>query len=1164
MRLRELILERYGPFTDRRLLFRADARLHVVHGANEAGKSSALAAVSDLLFGIPERTPFGFVHPMNELKIGAEIVDRAGGSLAFFRHKRRKNPLTDPAGQPIGDDTLVPYLAGLSREVFERAFGISAERLREGAREMLDASGETGATLFAAASGLRGLNALRQTLEEDADSIFSDRRGKDRRFYVAKDRYAVADKALREVVFGQSKFRQLLSEIDSADAGYRAGQDQRRTIQAERAGLERLMRLEPVVARIDKLKARLEQHADLPPVDPGFAARLRAALDGVEATDRARATARSWVDEAERERAALVVDERLIAKAAAIETLREEAGVVAAARRELPGVEAEVGRIRVDLAALATGLGLGEPGALRARQPTVAAMALVRRLSADGRKLADTLERLDRDNSEQSSTVARLESARAALGDAPDPRPLRERLAAFRPTLRRLDDRETLVHSIDEKARTLREQTGRLSPAVGDLALLAAVPWPDGPRIERFRSERDELTNENRDLSERRTKAMAARVTAEANLARLAAGGPVPTREAIEAARAERDHLWASVRARLEAGEAPEADMPDRSAPIEALEAAIIEADRLADAAVRDAERVAEHALASSSLAAADAETEALERAAADLERRWAGFHQAWTDAWSAAGIAPTMPADMARWANQLATLLERREALEADHARLTSIDADLAQIRDPLTRLAMDAGVPSPEGGPARLLAALETRLEALDRGRAAVLELGSRLDAAREGLNKLNDERERTKTARDHWAEAWGPAVALLLLGPSATHDEADATLAAWERLPNLLKGLDDGERRALGMSTEIKAFDDAVAALVEAVAPELDGYPPELAAKTLLERLKLEREAATRRTGLARRLADANAAEKTAKDNAVRAADELEQRLDALGLEANPTPSDLAHLADRLAEREAIGSDLDRRERELADGPDATDLVSIRATLAGFDPIAAKLRLEELDLDDQRATEAMNAAYAAREDALRRKGALETTFAAELARQQMLGAETELAEAARDWMVLRLARHLVDATIARHRESARDPLMARAGALLARLTGGAFAEIGEDIDEKDKPRLVAVRADRRTVAVEGLSEGTRDQFLLALRLAHIEHYARHAEPPPFIADDIFATFDEARTAHGLEALADIGDSLQPIVFTHHRHVADIALQRLGDRVDIVQLDI
>ena len=63
-----------------------------------------------------------------------------------------------------------------------------------------------------------------------------------------------------------------------------------------------------------------------------------------------------------------------------------------------------------------------------------------------------------------------------------------------------------------------------------------------------------------------------------------------------------------------------------------------------------------------------------------------------------------------------------------------------------------------------------------------------------------------------------------------------------------------------------------------------------------------------------------------------------------------------------------------------------------------------------------------------------------------------------------------------------------------------------------------------------------MHALSEGARDQLYLALRLAYVEDYASRAEPPPFVGDDLFASFDDVRTAHGLRALAAIGETVQP----------------------------
>jgi uncharacterized protein YhaN len=160
------------------------------------------------------------------------------------------------------------------------------------------------------------------------------------------------------------------------------------------------------------------------------------------------------------------------------------------------------------------------------------------------------------------------------------------------------------------------------------------------------------------------------------------------------------------------------------------------------------------------------------------------------------------------------------------------------------------------------------------------------------------------------------------------------------------------------------------------------------------------------------------------------------------------------------------------------------------------------------------------------------------------------------------AREWSVLRIGSLLLETALEKHRASRADPLLTRAGALFHALTGAAYAGIGQQYNDGDEARLVARRADGETVPIEGLSEGARDQFYLALRLAYVEDYAARAEPAPFIVDDIFASFDDARTRHALETLAALGEGAQPIVFTHHRHVVDIAIAALGASVDVIEL--
>ena len=61
MRLLRLHLQAFGPFTGRILdLARGGARLALIYGPNEAGKSATLRAIGDLRFGVPQLSADNF------------------------------------------------------------------------------------------------------------------------------------------------------------------------------------------------------------------------------------------------------------------------------------------------------------------------------------------------------------------------------------------------------------------------------------------------------------------------------------------------------------------------------------------------------------------------------------------------------------------------------------------------------------------------------------------------------------------------------------------------------------------------------------------------------------------------------------------------------------------------------------------------------------------------------------------------------------------------------------------------------------------------------------------------------------------------------------------------------------------------------------------------
>jgi uncharacterized protein YhaN len=148
------------------------------------------------------------------------------------------------------------------------------------------------------------------------------------------------------------------------------------------------------------------------------------------------------------------------------------------------------------------------------------------------------------------------------------------------------------------------------------------------------------------------------------------------------------------------------------------------------------------------------------------------------------------------------------------------------------------------------------------------------------------------------------------------------------------------------------------------------------------------------------------------------------------------------------------------------------------------------------------------------------------------------------------------------MIGAAMTRLRQARQEPLMARAGQLFATLTGGSYLELGQAFDESDIPYLIGRRAGDAEIKINEMSDGARDQLYFALRLAYVEDFAARAEPPPFLADDLFASFDDERTASGLRALAGIEERVQPILFTHHRFVVETAMRELGDAADVLEI--
>ena len=223
MRILSLDLERFGAFGGVRFDFRPDARVHVVYGVNGAGKVDGAGGGRRAALRPSPQAAWAALSLRVSLRRKRSArrrrdCRRDGRTLRFRRRKGTKNTLLDADDKPIPEDSLAPFLGAVGEEVFRRSFGLDAAALREGGETMLSAEGDLGASMIAAASGLRGLTDLRRNLESEADLVFAPRAARDRRFYQALERFEAARKAIRDKELLVDKWRKLNADIGALDA----------------------------------------------------------------------------------------------------------------------------------------------------------------------------------------------------------------------------------------------------------------------------------------------------------------------------------------------------------------------------------------------------------------------------------------------------------------------------------------------------------------------------------------------------------------------------------------------------------------------------------------------------------------------------------------------------------------------------------------------------------------------------------------------------------------------------------------------------------------------------------------------------------------------------------------------------------------------------------
>jgi uncharacterized protein YhaN len=1148
VRLLELRLLAFGPFAGETIdLAEGGAMLELLHGPNEAGKSTALRAITDLLYGVPATTPDAHRHAPAELRIGGRLLDARGAELAVVRRKGRKDTLLDPAGRPLDETALARSLGGVGRSLFLTMFGLDHRTLREGAQALLRAEGALGESLFDA-GGARGVQAVLERLRRECDAIYKPR-GQSPALNETLARFKEAKKRVALASLSAEGFSTQKQALEEARAEHAILVGERQALGAEQHRLLRALAVLPFLAKRRELSGRLAALADAPPLGPEARERRLGSLRAVEEANRDDARLADEIAALERRRDALEIPETLLDLEEAVVTdLELRVGGHRQAQRDLPRRLGELAALEQQAAALWRALGR-EPSP-DAALPGVDAStgARVERLGAEHAALASTLTHLDREIAEHAGGAALLARRAAALGAPTDLGPLRTALGRARRAgdldeicARRRSDADAM------RARALRCLGSLALDADLDVRAATALPVPPVETLAHFATRWDGLEAETRTLEAETRTLERAEARTEHAWGELTAAGDVPSEAELDAARVERSLLWNGLRPALGGARARPG-----SEQIAAFEAAVARADSLADRLRREAARVSTHARLASEQRRLSATRSALESERAALGGRRAALEQAWAGLWAEVPVAARSPAEMQGWRERFAGLVDIAAALDGAEREAAIAHERRAELARELGEALASVRVAPLRGGDALapVVDAAEAalaRLEARERERAQ-LEDGHAALAAQE--TRLGAARKQAERERAAWSRAWSEAVARIGLAPTTTVEEAIAVLATLRELGGKEREVAELRRRIRGMERDAAELEGDVGALVSARAPELGERPPEVAAAELVRRWRHAQRSHDERTRLEDEI-EARRTERAAVAERRRAAEgDLAALMRLAGV---ATPEALAQAEERALERAAVTAQRIEVEDALLAAGEGASLEQIEAMARGVEPDRVRARLDEIEdrccaLNDDI-------------DALSRRIGTTQSGLAHLeshagAADAAADAETALASVARlgrRYLHARLAVLVLEQEMERYRQEHQGPVLARAAELFSELTLGAWRSLRGELDEHDQAVLRCVRANGATVDVAALSDGTRDQLYLGLRLASIERYAARATAMPLVLDDVLIHFDDERAAAALAVLQRFTSVTQILFFTHHARIVELARQTL-----------
>ncbi len=1161
MKINTFKLLAYGPFTDKVLDFSgSDFGLHVVYGLNEAGKSTAMRALIGLFYGFGHIVADDWLHDYKKLAVGASLDFLDGEVLNLSRYKRRKNDLiNDDTGEPFEQAKLDLHLGKMGRENFEHAFGISHYSLRQGVDSVLAAGGDLGHALFAATSGLNTLKQVMVKLEDKHNQLFTPRK-KTATINAGISQLNKLRKEQRDASAGHRQWKLMKSRLDDLQSQEKEVIKRLSELTAEISLFARYRDALKYVTKLDKLQNDLKDIGPVPELPLNFRERRIEAQVEIQGAKQAELDLIRSVTETTEEIDELTFDNQLVGNASIIEDLAKDASLHAKGVTDSISLKAEIDLLRESaeksLKGLRSDLTLEVSDNLRLSKPEKG------KISRLGIKRAALKTEVTEAKNAFENSVKSLESAKSKLSSLGKPKDTNE----LEGCLERASEFGKLEHRISEVRAEIAKLTDQADADIesiglwaGNLDALEKMPIPSEETMRRFEvdlAELDQKLMETEKKTANHEEQLEEKQKALENLTRVK---ELPGIDDLRDHRGLRDKGWRSVRGVWLSGEEPDpeflAAFPGNIDLANAYEHSVAKADDTADILREDAEAVAKADALRGEIDVLKEKLVTDKAGYRTIEENQRTLWDEWVKIWEPLGITALPPREMASWAGRVVELRRRAADIRDRKVSMSLLKNNLDNLNKDMQSAMIRLVVSVPENiSYASVLDVAKRIARDHEQLRNKRRELKNRIKEVEQDIDINKQRWNQAEQAFKAWTKDWAEAITPLDFGSDSRPEEIGEFILA---LDDVFADLDEAKskkNRIENIRRDYQGYSKRVFDIVDHLAPDLKGRMPEKTATELNARLATDKDRRKDRLRLE------NEKKKKASEQS-KVKERLAAHQEALRLlckEAKADdPEQLPEIEDRAKAKINVMKELNPVYERL------TELASGKA-LETFVAEVKEQNPDELQAELERIT-------AEKEELLKTERQLVKDIALANKDIDEIGGESKALEIAEEaeglsgqiqsdvdqYVRLKLSHMVLAKAMERYRQSNQSPVLSIASNYFKTMTQGSFAGLQADFDDKGDPVIKAKRPDGKMLTLAEMSDGSRDQLFLALRLGGLTRYVKANGPMPFIVDDVLVHFDDDRSASALAALGELAKETQVVFFTHHKHLITLAESSVSDKV-------